>query len=126
MKLLLVFGALSGFIAVAAGAFGAHALRDRLPPARLAAFETGARYQLPHAVAAVLAALLPRSRVGRAAGWCFLTGSIVFAGSLYTLALADVRAFGAVTPFGGAGLLAGWLLLAIAGWRTGVRRVAGE
>lgn len=120
MKTASRFGALGAalaFLGVAAGAFGAHALRETLPPGRILIFETGARYQLIHAVALVVVALaLERaaSRAMAAAGWLFVAGQVIFAGSLYALALTGVRAWGAVTPVGGLCLLAGWALLVIA------------
>jgi uncharacterized membrane protein YgdD (TMEM256/DUF423 family) len=115
-------GAVSGFLAVAAGAFGAHALRDRLEPSMLQAFETAARYQLVHAVAAVLVAVVPERRQSLAliaAGWLFLAGAVLFSGSLYALALTGVRAWGIVTPLGGLCFMAGWLTLAIGLSRRG-------
>jgi len=108
-------GALSGGIAVAAGAFGAHALRARLAPDLLAVFETAARYQMYHALALLLVALVYAHRPTvpvRAAGWLFTAGSVIFSGSLYALALSGVRALGALTPIGGVCFLAGWLCLA--------------
>jgi uncharacterized membrane protein YgdD (TMEM256/DUF423 family) len=111
-----VAGAAFGFLGVAAGAFGAHALRATLPPERLEIFETAARYQLIHAVALLVVALaLERaaSRAAAAAGWLFLAGQVIFAGSLYALALSGVRLWGAVTPLGGLCYLAGWALLAV-------------
>lgn len=111
-----------GFTAVAAGAFGAHLLRDRLGPELLVIWETAARYQLVHAVALLFVALVAgRSPAGpwSAAGWSFVAGTVVFSGSLYVLAATGVRAWGAVTPFGGLGLLAGWLLLGVAALRAG-------
>jgi uncharacterized membrane protein YgdD (TMEM256/DUF423 family) len=110
------FGALSGVVAVALGAFAAHALRARLEPAMLEVFETAARYQLVHAVALLaVAALLARggSRAFSAGAALFAAGTVLFAGSLYALALTGVRAWGAVTPLGGACLIAGWLAIAI-------------
>ena len=112
---LAVLACLFGFTAVAAGAFGAHALKDRLPAELLAVFETGARYQMFHALALLFAAGVggPRgARAARAAGWLFVAGMVVFSGSLYALALTGVRAWGAVTPLGGVAFLAGWGLLA--------------
>jgi len=112
---LAFLGCLFAFSAVAAGAFGAHALRERLPADLLAVFETGARYQMFHALALLFAAIVGGARgarVARAAGWLFVTGMVVFPGSLYLLALTGVRAWGAVTPVGGVAFLAGWVLLA--------------
>jgi uncharacterized membrane protein YgdD (TMEM256/DUF423 family) len=113
----LFLGALSAFVAVAAGAFGAHGLRGRLAPDLLAVFETGVRYHLVHALALIVVALVVPRRRGRAApaaAWLFVLGTVLFSGSLYVLALSGVRAWGAVTPFGGVAWLAGWALLALA------------
>jgi uncharacterized membrane protein YgdD (TMEM256/DUF423 family) len=109
-------GALSALLAVAAGAFGAHALRARLTPDLLAVFETAARYQMYHALALFAVAwAATRWPVGsvRTAGWLFIAGTVVFSGSLYVLSLTGQRWLGAVTPLGGALFLAGWLALAI-------------
>ncbi|HVX89948.1 MAG TPA: DUF423 domain-containing protein [Gemmatimonadales bacterium] len=114
----LLLGALSGFLAVAAGAFGAHALRAVLTPDLLAVFETGARYQMYHALALVLVAVVsasaPQRRTVAAAGWCFVVGTLLFSGSLYLLALTGLRWWGAVTPVGGVAFLAGWVCLGAA------------
>ncbi len=115
-----VLGALSGFIAVALGAFGAHALKARLPADLLAIFETGVRYQLYHAFALIAVAWALHTGgqgAARAAGWCFVAGTLIFSGSLYALALSGLRALGAITPLGGLAFLAGWLLLAWSFWR---------
>jgi uncharacterized membrane protein YgdD (TMEM256/DUF423 family) len=112
-------GALSACMAVAAGAFGAHALRARLSPELLAAFETGARYQMYHALALVgVALVLARWPVPsvRLAGWLFVAGTLLFSGSLYLLALSGTRWLGAVTPLGGLCFLAGWVSLAAGVW----------
>ena len=115
-SLFIVLGALSGFVSVAAGAFGAHALRKRLSADLLAVFETGARYQMFHALGLVGVGLLlgrqPSAALG-AAGWLFFVGTVLFSGSLYALALSGVRRFGAIAPLGGLALLGGWLAL---GW----------
>lgn len=110
-----LIGALLGFLGVGAGAFGAHALRARLAPADLEIFETAARYQMYHALALIAAAWVVERWPGSAAtasGWLFLTGTLVFSGSLYVLVLTGTRWLGAVTPLGGGALLAGWLALA--------------
>ena len=115
-------GAVSGFLAVAAGAFGAHALRGHLAPEALAVFETGARYQLAHAVALVAVGLGGGAHLSardvRIVGVSWVAGSVLFAGSLYALALTGVLAWGAVTPLGGLGFLLGWAWLAVAAWRA--------
>ena len=119
-RVFAVCGAVSAFVAVAAGAFGAHALKTRLGTDLLAVFETAARYQMYHALA-LIAVAWAMSRWAtpplRAAGWLFLAGTILFSGSLYLLALTGARGLGAVTPFGGVCFLAGWLLLAVGVWR---------
>ncbi len=120
----LVLGAFSGLVSVAAGAFGAHALKQRLPADLLAIFETGARYQMYHALALVLVGVLAsRAELpARAAsplqlsGALFLAGTVLFSGSLYVLSLTGQRWLGAITPLGGLAFLAGWLGLAWAGW----------
>jgi uncharacterized membrane protein YgdD (TMEM256/DUF423 family) len=114
-RVFLALGAISAFVSVGAGAFGAHALKDRLSPDLLAVFETGARYEMYHALGLVAAGWAASRWPGGAAsgaGWLFLAGTVLFSGSLYALALSGVRALGAVTPFGGLAFLAGWALLA--------------
>ena len=119
-RLLFILGSASALISVAAGAFGAHALRARLSPELLAAFETGARYQMYHALGLFAAAWAvtrwPGPWAGRA-GWLFLVGTLLFSGGLYALALSGVRWLGAITPFGGAAFLAGWACLVLAARR---------
>ena len=105
----------AGFLGVALGAFGAHALKVRLAPEMLAAFETGVRYQMYHVFALVAVAWAWARWPGRvlmAAGWLFIAGIVIFSGSLYLLAFTGVRALGAITPLGGLAFLAGWLCLA--------------
>jgi uncharacterized membrane protein YgdD (TMEM256/DUF423 family) len=116
-RLFLSLGAGSAFIAVGAGAFGAHALRARLPSDLLAVFETGVRYQMYHALALIAVAwVVTRWPSGTAvwAGWLFVAGTLLFSGSLYLLALTGVRWLGAVTPLGGVAFLAGWVCLILA------------
>lgn len=105
---------LLGFTAVAAGAFGAHAVRSRLTPAMMEIYRTGALYHLVHAVAALaVAAAGQRLRRGRAILILFTAGVVIFAGSLYALALSGIGVLGAVTPLGGLLLLAAWALVAL-------------
>ena len=105
---LVAAGAINGAIAVAAGAFAAHALKSRLDARALEVFETGARYQMYHALAIVLCGLLAMTRPG----WVLQVGIVLFSGSLYALALTGVKGLGAVTPFGGVAFLVGWGWLA--------------
>jgi uncharacterized membrane protein YgdD (TMEM256/DUF423 family) len=111
---LVALGALNGALAVAAGAFGAHGLKDRLEPRALEIFETAARYHMYHALAMVLAGVIG----AKGAGWSFQAGIVVFSGSLYALALTDVKVLGAITPIGGLALLAGWIWLAWFAWSS--------
>jgi len=112
-------GAVLGFLSVALGAFGAHALKAQLPPPALAAFETAVRYQFLHALALLFvgaqghAAPRPGATL---AGGLFVGGIVLFSGSLYALAFSGVNLWGAVTPVGGLCFLAGWLVLARAYW----------
>lgn len=114
-------GAASAFVSVAAGAFGAHALKSRLPADLLAIFEVGARYQMYHALALCavgLLCLLPQAGRGalQVSGWLFCAGTLLFSGSLYVLALSGQRWLGAITPLGGLCFLGGWLALLLAAW----------
>ena len=116
-RLFIIMGALSGAIGVAAGAFGAHALRARVEPRMLEVFETGARYQMYHALAILAAAWMVSRFPGAlmtASGWLFMAGTVLFSGSLYAMALTGVRALGAITPLGGVCFIAGWACIALA------------
>jgi uncharacterized membrane protein YgdD (TMEM256/DUF423 family) len=114
----IAIGALNAALAVAAGAFAAHGLRDRLDARALEVFETGARYHMYHALALIAAGVVASSARGaQVAGWIFQIGIVLFSGSLYALALTGTRGLGAVTPLGGLAFLAGWLWLAWAAWR---------
>jgi uncharacterized membrane protein YgdD (TMEM256/DUF423 family) len=120
-RIFLALGALSAAISVAAGAFGAHALKARLSEDLLAVFETGARYQMFHALGILAAAWACGRFPGAAAtwaGWLFAAGTVLFSGSLYALALSGVRALGAITPVGGVAFIAGWIALAAAALRA--------
>jgi len=114
-------GAMLAMVGVAAGAFGAHALKSRLTPDMLAVFEVGVRYQLVHALALLAVAWAITRWPGRAAlyaGALFIAGIVLFSGSLYLLALTGERSLGAITPFGGVAFLAGWACLAWAASRS--------
>jgi uncharacterized membrane protein YgdD (TMEM256/DUF423 family) len=114
-----MMGALSALVAVAAGAFGAHALKSRLDPEMLAIFEVGARYQMYHAFGLVACAWAFARWPGPAvvwSGWLFVAGTVLFSGSLYVLSLTGLRWLGAVTPLGGVAFIAGWAALAWAAW----------
>ncbi len=110
-------GAVFGFLGVVLGAFGAHALRARLPADMLTIYQTGVLYHLVHAVALLGVGALVQRAPGTAAtvaGWAFTAGIVVFAGSLYALAISGVRVLGAITPIGGVAFLVGWAALVVA------------
>lgn len=114
-RLFLGVGAMSAGLAVAAGAFGAHGLRAHVAPEMLAVFETGARYQMYHALALIAVAWVAgrdAARSVRVAGVAFVVGTLLFSGSLYLLALTGIRWLGAITPLGGVAFLVGWGCLA--------------
>jgi uncharacterized membrane protein YgdD (TMEM256/DUF423 family) len=118
----LTASGVSGFLAVALGAFGAHGLQARLADSadgakQLGWWQTGAHYHLMHALAlAVVALVCVKAPQARYAGFAFVVGTVLFSGSLYAMALGAPRWFGAVTPFGGLAFLAGWAILAWCGW----------
>jgi uncharacterized membrane protein YgdD (TMEM256/DUF423 family) len=120
-KLFLSLGALAGLLAVALGAFGAHALRGRLDDYARGVFETAVQYHFYHALALVLVGVLllsqPATALLKSSGWLFLIGIAVFSGSLYLLAITGIKWLGAVTPLGGLAFIAGWGCLAAAAWK---------
>jgi uncharacterized membrane protein YgdD (TMEM256/DUF423 family) len=119
----LMMGALLAFTAVALGAFGAHALKARFSSDALSLWQTAVLYHGWHSLALLAAGVVlllrPDAAAVGVAAWLFAAGVVLFAGSLYAIALTGVKAFGAVTPFGGLAFLAGWLALAWGAWRLG-------
>lgn len=116
-QVFLFCATIFGFLGVAAGAFGAHALKERLSSEMLSIFEVGVRYQMYHALALMLTVWLVGMTQGNwstYAGYSFVAGTLIFSGSLYMLVYTGVKMWGAVTPIGGLLLLLGWLFLAIA------------
>jgi uncharacterized membrane protein YgdD (TMEM256/DUF423 family) len=107
-------GSLMAFLAVGLGAFGAHALKDRLSPDMLNVFEVGVRYHMYHALGLLAVAWAstrwPEANLN-AAGWAFIVGIVIFSGSLYLLSITDTRWLGAITPLGGLAFLIGWAIL---------------
>ena len=121
VKIFLFIGSILAGLSVAGGAFASHALKDRLSDRFLEIFEPGTKYQMYHALALILVALLlnsqentPITMVG--AGYAFIIGILIFSGSLYALSLTGIKWLGAIAPIGGAALIIGWLSLAIAAW----------
>lgn len=117
-KLFVSLGAINAFLAVALGAFGAHALKSRLSAEMLSIFETGVQYHFYHALGllaiGLIATHLPDSIWLKRSGWLMFLGIIIFSGSLYILSITGMRWLGAITPIGGLCFLASWILLAIA------------
>ena len=116
-KKFIVIAACLGAVAVMLGAFGAHALKKILSPEQLITFETGVRYQFYHAFALLTAGILYKDFANswvRWAGILFITGIILFSGSLYILSsLPEMKWVGPITPLGGLCFIIGWLLLAL-------------
>jgi uncharacterized membrane protein YgdD (TMEM256/DUF423 family) len=118
-RIFLAIAAIFGGLSVAAGAFATHALKERLSERSLEIFETAARYQMYHALALLLVALLlMQEKISQptlvAAGWSFIIGILFFSGSLYVLSLTNIKLLGAIAPLGGAAFIVGWLAIAIA------------
>lgn len=117
-KLFLVVGSIAALLAVAFGAFGAHALKTRIAPELMPVYRTGVEYHFYHALGLMLVGLaafhLPESAYLRSAGWAMLAGIVLFSGSLYLLALTGLAWLGAITPFGGTAFIAAWALFAAA------------
>jgi uncharacterized membrane protein YgdD (TMEM256/DUF423 family) len=120
-KLFITLASLSGMLAVAFGAFGAHALKSRLDDYALGVFQTAVQYHFYHSLAllavGILALSQPQTILLKSSGWLFFTGIVVFSGSLYLLSITGVRWLGAITPLGGLAFIAGWACLAATGWK---------
>lgn len=120
-KLFITLASLGGMLAVAFGAFGAHALRGKLDAQLTAVFETAVQYHFYHSLAllavGVIALTQPQTVLLKSAGWLFLIGIVVFSGSLYIMALTGIKWMGAITPFGGLAFIGGWACLAAVGWK---------
>lgn len=124
LKKYVGIGAIVAGLAVAFGAFGAHALKETLSEHYLEVFETGVRYQMYHGLGILLVALLAErfpsaTKLTQWSARLLLIGTVLFSGSLYILSLSGIDWLGAITPLGGVGFLAGWACLAIAALRGG-------
>ena len=117
-RIFLAIAAAFGGISVILGAFASHALKDKLSERALEIWETGTKYQMYHALALILVALLLNRLPGLTplvvAGYSFIAGIVLFSGSLYALSLSGIKILGAVTPLGGVAFITGWIALAIA------------
>ena len=120
-NLFISLAAFCAMLAVAFGAFGAHALKDRLDAYALGVFETAVQYHFMHSLAllavGILALSQPHTVLLKSAGWLFLVGVVIFSGSLYCLSLTGLKWLGAITPLGGLCFIAGWACLAVVGWK---------
>ncbi|NCF17416.1 MAG: DUF423 domain-containing protein [Haliea sp.] len=120
-KLFITLASLSGMAAVILGAFGAHALRDRLDDYARGVFETAVQYHFYHSLALLAVGLLavsqPQTTMLKSSGWLFFIGILIFSGSLYILSVTGLRWLGAITPLGGLAFIAGWACLAATGWK---------
>ncbi len=115
MNRLIPAATLVGFLSVALGAFGAHALEGKLTAAGIDWWHTATLYGLTHAGVALAAGLSGRGGKIAAGGWLVVAGAVIFAGTLYAMALGAPRWFGAITPVGGIGMLAGWIMIGLGG-----------
>jgi len=116
MNRILSIAAVSGLLAVALGAFGAHGLKAIISPEMLEVYKTGVQYQFYHAFALLIVGILMNFSQSKALTWSaylFITGIILFSGSLYLLAISGVKALGMITPFGGITWIAAWLLMIV-------------
>ena len=120
-NLFISLASFSAMLAVAFGAFGAHALQNRLDEYSLGVFETAVQYHFIHSLAllavGIVAMSQPHTVLLKSAGWMFFLGILVFSGSLYCLSLTGIKWLGAITPLGGLAFIAGWACLSVAGWK---------
>ncbi|TKC16873.1 DUF423 domain-containing protein [Robertmurraya kyonggiensis] len=118
MKTFIILGAINAFLSVALGAFGAHGLEGKLEPKYLDIWEKAVKYQMFHATGLFIVGILlgkyPASALLSWSGWLLFIGIILFAGSLYVLAVTQISVLGAITPLGGLSFLAAWILIIIA------------
>ena len=120
MKFFIIAGAVNAMLAVLLGAFGAHALKEKLSEKYLAIWETAVQYQMFHAIGLIVIGILmsssllgPISQLNWA-GWLLLAGIIIFSGSLYILSISGIGILGAITPIGGVAFIVGWIMLIVA------------
>jgi uncharacterized membrane protein YgdD (TMEM256/DUF423 family) len=120
-KLFITLASLSGMCAVIFGAFGAHALKNRLDAYAMGVFETAVQYHFYHSLALLAVGMLalgqPQTTMLKSSGWLFVLGIVIFSGSLYLLSITGMRWLGAVTPLGGLAFIGGWACLAATGWK---------
>lgn len=121
IRVFIIIAGLAGLLAVALGAFAAHGLRGQIDANLLAAFNTGVQYQMYHALALLLVAVLSQQLPGQkllyGCGYFFIAGMLLFSGSLYGLALTGAKWLGPITPIGGLAFMFGWLLMVCAAFK---------
>jgi len=121
-RTFFIIGSILGGLAVATGAFGAHGLKNIVSPELLDTWDKAVRYQMYHALALLALAWAvthwpAQIKVLTLGGWFFLAGVVLFSGSLYILVLSGIKWLGAITPFGGVAMVAGWVCLLLAAWK---------
>lgn len=118
MKLFIILGAINAFLSVGLGAFGAHGLEGKLEPKYIDIWEKAVKYQMFHSTGLLIVGMLlgkfPSSSLLSWSGWLMFIGILLFAGSLYVLAVTQISVLGAITPLGGVSFLAAWALIVIA------------
>lgn len=118
MKIFIILGAVNAFLSVALGAFGAHGLEGKLEPKYMDIWEKAVKYQMFHATGLLIVGILlgkfPASSLLNWSGWLMFIGTVLFAGSLYVLAVTRISVLGAITPLGGVSFLAAWALIVVA------------
>jgi len=121
VKLVFFFAAISGALSVGLGAFGAHALKSKLESyGNLATYTTAVQYQVYHTLALLIVGLIMTKYTNQwltVSSYFMMGGVIIFSGSLYILAVTNIKWLGAITPLGGLGLIMGWICLALAFWQ---------
>ncbi len=123
MKFWVFLGSLNMVIAIALGAFGAHGLKGKISKQMFENWTTGAHYHIIHALALLFIGLLilkanHHTSLVSLSGWLILIGILLFSGSLYVMALTNIKTFGAITPFGGFSFIIAWLLIAYSAWKS--------
>jgi len=123
MRLWIILGSLNMAIAIALGAFGAHGLKTKISKQMFENWNTGTHYHLVHALALLFIGFLiakmgNQATIASIAGWLILIGILFFSGSLYLMALTNIKTLGAITPIGGTSFIIAWLLIAFSAWKS--------
>lgn len=117
-KFFLILAGISGFLAVALGAYGSHVLKEIADPKALRSFDIASKYHFYHTIAIVAAVSLAENKIGQISIWFFIVGLFLFSGGIYISILAGIPEFTKITPWGGMSFMIAWLMLAIAALRS--------